>query len=98
MSIELWAEEMNIECHKLATFRDALAAAAMRCTNFQQFEPCREVRISECACRIVYPIEPLAHLDHRQGCHYILPGTLSFALSESFVKRQRSETANCSSA
>jgi hypothetical protein len=34
MSIELWAEEMNIECHKLATFRDALAAAAYT-NNFE---------------------------------------------------------------
>ena len=97
MFIELWAEGMNIEYHKLATFRDALTAAAIRRKNFQQFEPCRGI-LRVCACRVVYPIEPLDHLNHRQGYRYILPGTLSFALSESFVKQPRSETASCSSA
>lgn len=99
MSIELWVEGMNIEDHKLATFRDALAAAAIRCTNFQQYETCREGSdLKLCASRVVYPIESLAHLDNRQGCRYILPGSFSFALSESFVKRRHSETASCSSA
>lgn len=88
---------LNIEDHKLATFRDALAAAAIRCTNSQQYETCREGSdLRVCASRIVNPIESLAHLDHRQGYRYILPGSLSFALSESFVKGRHTETASCS--
>lgn len=99
ISMELYTEGVNIENHKTAAFRDALAAAAIRCTNFQRYETCPGgAGLRVCGSRIVQSIESLALLAHHQGCCYVLPGSLLSALSESCVRWQRSETASCSNA
>lgn len=54
ISIELYIEVVNIENHKISAFRDALIAAAIRCTNFQWYEICREgADLRVCGGRIV---------------------------------------------
>jgi hypothetical protein len=54
ISIELYAEVVNVENHKISAFRDALVAAAIGCTNFQRYEICREgADLRVCGGRIV---------------------------------------------